>query len=59
MEQGSDCELESKFTHHRPNMGTSAAFSGRSMEWRQKLSGEVNQLLQLCSIELEAVKQQL
>jgi hypothetical protein len=58
-EQGSDCELESKLTHHGSDMGTSAAFSGRSTEWRQKLSGEVNQLLQLCSIELEAAKQQL
>jgi hypothetical protein len=54
--RGSNCELESKLTQHGPDTGTSSGFSGRSREWWQKLSAEVNQLLQLCSIEVEAVK---
>jgi hypothetical protein len=33
-ERGLDCELESKLTHHGPDMGTSAGFSGQSTEWR-------------------------
>jgi hypothetical protein len=59
MERGSNCELENKLTQHGPDTSTSGGFSGRSREWRQKLSAEVNQLLQLCSIEVEAAKQQL
>jgi hypothetical protein len=55
-ERGSDCELESKLTQHGLDTGTSGGLSRRSREWRQKLSTEVNQLLQLYSIDVEAAK---
>jgi hypothetical protein len=39
--------------------GAASCLSQRSAEWMIQLGVEVNQLLQLCSMELEASKQQL
>jgi hypothetical protein len=55
-EQGSDCGLESKLTQHGPNMDTYVGFLGQLTKWSQKLFTKINQLFQLCSIELDAAK---
>jgi hypothetical protein len=55
----SDYDLGSKVTQGTQDTPASNGQQGRSKEWRAKLAAEVTQLLQLCSMEVEASKQQL
>jgi hypothetical protein len=55
----SDYDLGSKVTQGIHDTPASSGQQGRSKEWHAKLAAEVTQLLQLCSMEVEASKQQL
>ena len=56
----SECEQDSKFTGPvGTNIPGSVQKTNRSKEWILQLNTQVTQLLQLCSMEVEDVKQQL
>ena len=60
LEGESECDLNSKLTGPGTvDVRGGAQHCGRSKEWILQLTAEITQLLQLCAMEVEAVKQQL
>jgi hypothetical protein len=58
-EGDSECKQDNKLTRPRTtDVLGSARHSGRSKEWILQLIAQLTQLLQLCAMEVEAIKQQ-